>query len=527
MNLLAIRLFVNKYYDLVFLFFFVLLFGVIYLFNKKAFWVNLLDNKLRRILAFIKTKKGEFLLLSLILLGGLILRLYKIDNPVADWHSFRQADTASVSRIYLKERINLLYPRYHDVSTTQSGLENMEGYRFVEFPILNAIHAISANIYPRISLEIWGRLLSILAALITAYTIFLIGKKYLGGMGGLLSAFFYLFIPFNIYFTRVILPEPAAVMFSVLALWLFIRYVENDNYKYLMMTAFSFSLALLIKPYAIFYSIPMVFLAEGKWGYKHILKRYELLVAGLITLAPFLCWRMWESQFPEGIPFWKWAFNGDGIRFRPAFWYWIFGERLGKLILGVWGLVPFSVGLISYKKRSELLHYLAMGMLVYLAVVATANVKHDYYQTLIIPSVALMSAWGTTVLWNTKAFNRTASRILATFSILAMLVIGAFQVKEFYKINRPEIIRAGKAVEKVTSTDALIIAPYNGDTAFLYQTNRRGWPVVDRPINELIEKGAQYYVSVDLNHPQTLQYMEDYKVIEITDSYVIIKLIRS
>ena len=105
-----------------------------------------------------------------------------------------------------------------------------------------------------------------------------------------------------------------------------------------------------------------------------------------------------------------------------------------------------------------------------------------------------------------------------------MFVSGASQIKEFYKVNHPEIISAGKAVDKLTPKDALVIAAYNGDTAFLYQTKRRGWPVVDRPINELIEKGAEYYVSVNLNHPQTMEFMNSFEIIEKTNEYVIIDL---
>jgi hypothetical protein len=188
-------------------------------------------------------------------------------------------------------------------------------------------------------------------------------------------------------------------------------------------------------------------------------------------------------------------------------------------------MFPFVAGLIAFKKDRALIHYLGFGMLVYISVVATANVRHDYYQTLIIPSIALLMAQGTIALWNVSGFDKYITRIVTVFSIVLALIIGAFQVKEFYKINRPEIITAGEAVEKISPSDVLVIAPYNGDTAFLYHTKRRGWPVVDRPINELIEKGAEYFVSVDLNHPQTVQYMEDYEVIEKTDSYVIIKLI--
>ena len=68
------------------------------------------------------------------------------------------------------------------------------------------------------------------------------------------------------------------------------------------------------------------------------------------------------------------------------------------------------------------------------------------------------------------------------------MITSAYEVREFYKINRPEIIQAGNAVNRLTEKNSLVIAAYNGDTAFLYQTGRIGWPVVDRPIDELIEK---------------------------------------
>ena len=62
-----------------------------------------------------------------IIILGLIIRLYKINTPLLDWHSFRQVDTASVSRYFLRDGINMLEPRYHDISRVQSGMFNPEG----------------------------------------------------------------------------------------------------------------------------------------------------------------------------------------------------------------------------------------------------------------------------------------------------------------------------------------------------------------------------------------------------------------
>jgi hypothetical protein len=237
-----------------------------------------------------------------------------------------------------------------------------------------------------------------------------------------------------------------------------------------------------------------------------------------------MAWRLWINQYPEGIPFWKWTFNGDGIRFKPAFWKWIFGERLTKLILGYWGVIPFAFGLLSFTKKNKFIFHFLLGSLLYVATFATANVKHDYYQTFVIPAVVLMLANGVAGVWNSKHFNLFISRSLLVFSVFIMLSSSYSEVKEFYKVNHPEIVEAGLAADALLPKDATIIAPYNGDTAFLYQTNRSGWPVVDRPIDELIAKGVQYFVSVDLNHYQTVEFEKRFVTLAKTGSYIILDL---
>ena len=99
------------------------------------------------------------------------LRLYKIAIPLADFHSWRQADTASVSRNYAADGINLLKPKYDDLSNIQSGLVNPQGYRMVEFPLYNAGITI-LNSTKACSVEVCGRVLSVFAAVVTALIIF-------------------------------------------------------------------------------------------------------------------------------------------------------------------------------------------------------------------------------------------------------------------------------------------------------------------------------------------------------------------
>lgn len=89
---------------------------------------------------FLKLITNQYFCLALIILLGFYLRLYKIDSPIADWHSWRQADTASVSRNFVKESFNPLYPKYDDMSgVSEQPYPNPGRFRFVEFPIYNII----------------------------------------------------------------------------------------------------------------------------------------------------------------------------------------------------------------------------------------------------------------------------------------------------------------------------------------------------------------------------------------------------
>lgn len=470
----------------------------------------------------------EYLILSLILILGFWVRLYRINNSIADWHSWRQADTASVSRTYVERGINLLLPRYHDVSSIQTGKSNLNGYRMVEFPIFNALNAVLAQNFKSFSLEVWARLITIFCSLVTAVFLYLIGKLLLGAWGGLLSAFFYVFIPYNIYFTRVVLPDPMGVTFGVISLWAFLKFFDKDKLSYFYLSGIFFALMMLIKPYLGFYIFPIGYLAVKKYGLERIRRDKNLLIKaavyGAIAFIPFLIWRAWEARFPEGIPFYSWAFNGNHIRFKPSYWYWIFGERLGHLILGSFGLVPFLFGALNTKVKNLFIHWFLIGSLFYVVVVASANVMHDYYQIITMPAISLALAAGSIYLWEQQVFNKLFARVLIPFSIGVMLITGWNQIVGDFNINHPEIIEAGAEVDRITPKNALVVAPYMGDTAFLYQTKRWGWPAIDDSIDNIIQKGASYYVSVDLASADTKMIEARFKTVEKTAKYIIIDL---
>ena len=436
------------------------------------------------------------LFLALILVAGFWVRLYKIDNPIADWHSWRQADTAAVTRNFFKYGLDVLHPRYDDFSDVRGNESfNPQGYRFVEFPIFNLIHYSLTALFPFKPLEYWGRMISILAALTSALFIYLIASKRANTSTGLLASAIYLLLPYNIYFTRVILPDPLMVTFFLAALY------AHEAKKKILSVLLGAS-AILIKPMAVFFLLPIIF--TNFWF-------------GLIMLLPFGLWRLWSFRFPQGVPASLWLLNGNKIRFKGAFFYWIFGKRLGTLILGRWGIFPFTLGLSAM----EGFWPWALGAGLYLFTFATGNVQHGYYQLPIIPIVAILISLGA------HNFASTITKkIIVLVCLLFMIAFSWYEIRGNYQINHWGIIHAGQAADKLLPKDAIVIAPYDGDTAFLYQINRRGFPSIPLPINELIKNyGVQYYVSVNYDD-QTNAVIKTYTVLEKTPEYVIVKLVK-
>lgn len=455
---------------------------------------------------------------------GFLARLSHLSTPLADWHSWRQADTASVAREYVKHGIDLLHPTYHDLSTIPSGKENPAGYRMVEFPLINAFVAWVYSTIPgltNIEIHVVYRMINILFSLVSAIMLYVILKRLESSFTGLLAMIVFLFIPYNVFYSRTVLPEIAMVTFALAAVYTGIVYFEEKQLVQFVLTALLAAIALLIKPVAIFLLFPLIPYAVRQYGWKKTFSWQQVILA-IIAITPLLLWRRWITQYPEGIPASDWLYNGNGIRFKGAFFQWIFADRIGRIILGYWGVILLGLGLLA-KKKTCFSAWMTVSALAYLVIFATGNVQHDYYQIPIIPAISILIAYGIQYL------RRVPAAAYARYSLLMVtiafsLAFGWYHVRGLYQINNPAIVEAGKAVDQLTPKDALVIAPYNGDTAFLYQTNRRGWPI-GGDIDKKVAAGATYYVTTSLDD-EAKKLQQTYPTIASSSAYTIIHLIK-
>lgn len=500
-------------------------------------------------------KNTTLLTLLVILVGGFLVRLYGFDNPIADWHSWRQSETASVSRNFAQDGFDLLHPKMDNISNVQSGKDNPEGYFFVEFPLYNALQAGFYTVFGIFTIEQWGRLVSMFSSVAAGLFLYLIVKRHSNTAIGLLSAFFYMYIPFNIYYGRAILPDVTMTMAFLGSIYFFDKFVEalkgkrveeevtakskvkearitnasqeKKIFYYFLLSTFFTMAALLLKPHAVFFLLPIIYLAFKGFGWRTF-KKWQLYLFAILSVAPLLAWRLWMTQYPEGIPANQWLFNGNGIRFRPSFFRWIFYERLTVLISGYIGVILLGLGLFKLRVLKEWAFFATFfaSTLLFVSVVATGNVQHDYYQIPAIPSVAILMAIGSYYLyiWKLKAFP--IGKVL-----LVLIIFGSFYyswniVREYFNINNRSILSAGEAVQRLTPEDALIVANYNGDSALLYQFNRKGWASFQNSVPELINKGADYLVLINPSKEENAQWGKEYVLVEGTEQYSIFNLIK-
>ncbi len=468
----------------------------------------------------------KYPLLIFIAVLAFTLRMYKINTPLLDWHSWRQADTASVTREYTKKDLNPLYPTYHDLSNIPSGLDNLEGYRMVEFPLYNILTAAVLKAVPALPLVPTSRVISALFSIGTLISIFFLTRLYFGKKAGYMASFFFAIIPYSVFYSRVILPEPIMVFFSTFSLTLFKYYVKKPQPLTYWGSLISLAIAFLLKPFVGFL-IPVyavMLFEERHW--KKIIFDFRLYVYGILALVPFVLWRQWITNFPSGIPASDWLLNSNGIRFRPAWFRWLGYERITKLILGYVGVIFLPLSFLNQLKNKKFfIPAWWLGIAAYFTVIATGNVHHDYYQAIITPIISITLAHAVLVAdtYLCKKFNALVSLGSLGTAIILMLVFSWTQVKGYYNINHPEYRSAGLAADSLLPKDALVIAPqYGGDTAYLFQLNRSGWPM-GSSIDEKIELGATHYVSTSYDS-ETKELEEKYMIVEKTEQYIIIDL---
>lgn len=478
-------------------------------------------------------KFGPTLILLAILLLAFLLRRYKLSIALADHHSWRQADTAAVTRNFIKEGWSFFKPKIDNMTPLHPGLPNNERLFLVEPPIYNSL---VAGVYSLFGVRIeLARLVSVFFSLLSIVFLYLIGNLFFNRRVGLMAAFFFAVLPYNIFYSRVVMPEPMIISLLLAIIYLTLKWLDGGKIFYYACLLFLSTLAFNQKAFPLFMLPAIAYLWWMKFG-TAVFKKPTFYIWLVFSGLPIIFWRWWIGHFPAGIPANLWLFNENNIRFKGAFFYWIFAKRIGELILGYWGLPIFIIGLIlKPKKEKWFLYFWLLGILAFITVFAAGNVTHDYYQIPLIPILCLFLAKGAEYLITNDSaiFSRLIAVGATAVCIIFMLAFGWYQVRDFYNVQGG-VDLAGVSVDEIAQKNALVFTGDSNDATLLYNANRWGWsggyasnfPNTPEIIESIRQKGGSIYVTTKFDRDSQFgRYMlANYQILRETNQFIIFNL---
>ncbi len=150
--------------------------------------------------------KMERILLLLLLFFGMYTRMLYLSSPLLDTHSWRQTQTAMFARNFYRNGMNIFKPQI-DWDGARPGYIESE---FQLYPFTVAV------VYKIFGLdEKYGRLVAVLFFAGSMILLYLFAGLFLGEWGALLTLFFFVISPLNVFFSRSFMPESPMLFFSI------------------------------------------------------------------------------------------------------------------------------------------------------------------------------------------------------------------------------------------------------------------------------------------------------------------------
>jgi 4-amino-4-deoxy-L-arabinose transferase-like glycosyltransferase len=466
-----------------------------------------------------------------ILLLALALRLYRIDAPYVDAHSWRQVTNADIARLWTEIPIDIFFP--------QVSWGGPDGYAGMEFPLL---HLVTALVWRAFGVsDTAGRLVAAAFSLTSVWLIYLLGLRLFNRAVGRGAALLLAFAPSYVYFGRTLLSDVPMVTFSIAAVLAYAKYFDTARHRDAVWGAIFLALAGLVKIPAILILGPIVWrgwlarrwkLAVDPWvvagliaaigtiglwylhadrifletGLNQPVFRPSTVYTGDIAAhaGPFTTWEHWTV----------WGDPENGMRVRTLL------HRFLVLHLTPIGAVVAAIGILRF--RTPLRTVVDIWLLAGLSLVTVAlrgQFPHEFHQLPLFPPLALYFGLGAQPFfdferWSVRLPSRTIRLAAASTVVALALAVGIWSFLQspvrgqLYRTTlvNTSLIDSGRAMEAATPLGALfVVVEYDrygtNSPMLLYYARRRGWSFDANAIRTVTidflrdQKGACYFAT--------------------------------
>ena len=437
------------------------------------------------------------------------VRLVLINQPYVDYWSWRQSDVAAIARNFFEYGFRFGYPQIDWAGG--SG-----GYVGTEFPILPFLAAIY---YKFAGIHEWiGRSQSVIFFAISLPFFFLLVRDtWLGLLGhepsagcrchvaAIWATFFYAFAPLNIFAGRSFMPDVPSLSLGIIGLYFFLRWVRDRKMAPFYLAAIAISLSILIKITSIVIAAPILYLLVAavydrrgnkerrfpkppgrsrdrpslNFGAHRAPLQLHLALFAAITLLPSALWYWHARQIAER--FYPYHFFGaGGVRLESFSWYWDIAQQTATSSLTPILAIPALIGLfVAPRGRFGcLFDWWLAAMVLFVLAVGYGN-RHPWYQLPLVPITAAFAGAGC-AFFESKISSRVAVAALSTLLAGSFAILAFLYVRPLYESSAAQLRDAGLELNKLTASDALIVAVDGGNPTIFYYAKRKGWHFLEQ-----------------------------------------------
>jgi 4-amino-4-deoxy-L-arabinose transferase-like glycosyltransferase len=407
--------------------------------------------------------------LGALLAGGLLVRSIHIAQPFVGAWSWREADVAMIAENFYRHGFNLLYPQINWAGPAP-------GYVGMEWPL---VPFLAALLYAIFGVQEWiGRAVSLLFYAVSVPFLYLLVGKIAQASGALFAVAVYTLMPLCLFASRAFMSDMAALSCSLIAVYLFARWLERQPHPASFVGAsLALSLALLLKPTSLLVAVPMLYLAWSRSGAGCLRQPQLWGFAALSSVGPG-AWYAHAYAISRAHPPYHF-FGSGGIAIESLGWY---ADVLRETV--VTGLTPpiaaaMVVGLLLPPQgpTGRLFHWWLLAVGVFVVVVGQGQ-RHPWYRLPMAPVAAALAGLAYRAAarrWGGHPRRRTLLVAAGALFLVALAYASYAAVAPLYGPQHPWLWSVGQALRQHTPPEALVIVADDGDPRAIYHSRRKGW----------------------------------------------------
>jgi hypothetical protein len=416
---------------------------------------------------------------------GLMARAATFQSPLFDFHSWRQADTATVARNFVEERLNPLYPQV-DFRGDQA-----VGYVETGFELHAFLVALAASVVG-FSTHL-GRALSILSFPFSAWLIGAFVRERYGQTAAVVAIVLYAVgLPLTRYVDRAFMNESLLTLLTLVCLRAAQVYLRSGRPWPLATLAASMVLIAVVKPTFLIVGAPVGGLFVERFGARGVW-RWELWAVASACVGAAAAWFLHAHRLFEatGLTFGLTNKLFDAELLVSWAYFSKIGTRTIKDLLSPVGMAAAIYGLAVVVRERRWAEPLGIAaFLLYLVVVTPGNFAHNYYQLPVVPVATVLMAVGIVEAVRVQGDRRSWSeqrRMAVIVGVLWLAAVSTFvrnaSFHSWYEVDQSRVRICQELVRSLAPEQRVAFANY-GSPDILFCVDRTGWLLDDRELTE-------------------------------------------